>query len=613
MRSQGSETSGPTKFAHRYRSAPVHPTSQAQATCTLMATAASNENLWRELYSRLPRVVRSLDESGLSLAGAVGAGSGAESAQLLHPKTLFARVASAAASSRAVVTAERCGDVRRRLGAIHHLKSSVGSLKADLAVRLNGQPARAVQTKGPRAEAWVSRPSLLAEPSVGRKDGVRAFALSSSVKVEAPAAAGLETAGSLRSLWVALSWSNRGYKNAAALLPRMTSVARIEDDRPFLSRARRIGASADDGAVVLYERRIGDGGGGGAADHIGGRISNRDRTTAVFPVTCGCTLVGVLPPSHRRDGTTRDSSYSSSCDDDGGLAFITVHLPHDLVLDVATREDTGDGSGARVIRHVRGGRGAGPRYDLEDLTVGMGLRTTGVPLWERASKGLRGRILEATAGDANSRRAQPPKDGEQHGSGVVCLDVLRAGESTGDHGAAVTLEERELSSGPGLPFSTPGGLSGVVADVLLADFTLCGPEGISMWAFTLPIVFEACVDAGAGGAAAAAAAAAEVPRRGGGGGGDDNDDDFDDTIDMAHKEVREERRRGVVTEPGVGRVIVELSLVESPGEDGDGGHHERARVPSGTRCPAGHAWIVRSARVELELGFVNAVNSSRMR
>lgn len=567
----------PTQPVH-LTTLPPHP-SQAQATCKPVATAAASEYLWSELCLRLPKGLRDRSESDLLLVGRTQATPLTERTHL-HPKTLFARAVSTTSSSHAAKIARKVAVVRRRLAVIHNLRGSVVAMKANVKVRLNGEPVSVVQTTGVRAEAWVSRSSLLSEPSVNSKDGVRTFSLSSSVKVDVPAS--LETVKLLRSMCVALSWPDKD----AALLPRI-AVVRI-DDFPFLSQARLLGTSADS-AVALYDVAGSSCSNGSSANRLCTRKSGDGGgiISPASPALRGCALLGVLP-SRRHDG--RQDSDS----DAGGVAFLTVHFPHDLLLDVATHRRSGasdnnpsnNGSDSCRSRSY-GDDSAGPKHGLENFAAALGLRTAGVPLWEKASIGIGGRIC--SPGSVVSRRKQPLKDGES-GVAVVCVDILRPGTNDA---ACFGGSERMLSAGPGLPYSTPGGLSGIVADVLLADFTLCDPDGTSLWAFASPIVFEACLTA---------AVAAGVPGGSEGSGGGSEDDDC--TIDMAHKEIREERRRGIVAEPGVGKVVVELALVESTGEDDE---DERARSTATQRrcCPAGHVWMVRSARVELELEFVN--------
>ena len=481
--------------------------------------------------------------------------------------------------------AQKVAVVRRRLATIHSLRGSVKSMKADLRVRVNGEPVGVVQTKGAKTEAWVSRSNLLSEPSVNGTDGVRAFSLSSSLKVEVPAS--LETAELLRSMCVSLSWPD----NDAALLPRMP-VFRI-DSWPVLSQARLLGTSAE-GGVALYgvaessscskdgstnssgTRKSGDGDG----DGDGGRTNSPP-----FPVLRGCALLGVLPSRHQDGRQQADAE---------GVAFLTVHLPHNLVLDVATRGswmehgNPGKVRNASRRRQSYGNDSAGPRHGLDDFAAALGLRTAGVPLWETASMGVGGCIR--TPRDVPSRRTQQAL--RDAGTGVVCFDLLRPGANGGGGSVKMTPEERTLSAGPELPFSTPGGLSGVVGGVLLADFTLCGDDGVPLWAFASPVVFESCLDG-------------EGLREGKDSGRGAEDSWCDSTIDMGHKEVREERRRGVVAERGVGRVVVELGLVESSGDD-DGYNGQARSAASRGRCPVGHVWMIVSARAELELDFINA-------
>eukprot|EP00752_Nemacystus_decipiens_P005291 g4799.t1 len=547
----------------------------AQATCRPIATAAANEILWRALYSRLPRHLRDRSERGLP---------GTETPPL-HPKILFARSISTASSAHAAKMTQKVAVIRRRLTAIHSLRGSVRSMKPDLRVRMNGQPVGVVHTTGAKVEAWVSRSNLLSEPSVSGTDGVRTFSLSNSLKVDIPAS--LETVELLRSICVSLSWPDKD----TALLPRMP-VFRI-DSWPVLSQARLLGTSAE-GAVALYGVA-----GSSSRSHVGsvspsltrrsGGDGGGDRTASrPSPVLRGCALLGVLP-SRRQDG--KQDAHAE------GFAFLTIHLPHDLVLDVATRgRATGNSNSERFgsssrRRQSHGDDSAGPGHGLEDFAAALGLRTAGVPLWETASMGVGGCIRKP--GDVVSQtKQQTPRDAST--LGVVCFDILCAGANRSGGSVNMTPEERTLSAGPGLPFSTPGGLSGVVGDVLLADFTLRGDDGMPLWAFASPIVFEAYL----GG---------EVAKEGEGSGGGAKHSWPDSTVDMAHNEVREERRRGIVVEHGVGRVVIELGVVESPGEDG--GDDGRGRVRSAAsrgRNPAGHVWMVVSARAELELDFINA-------
>ncbi|CAM9149251.1 unnamed protein product, partial [Hapterophycus canaliculatus] len=522
-----------------------------QVTCKTTAIAAVSESLWSELYSRLPRGARDRSEQRNLLSGQVETTPGAARTRV-HAKVLFASALSTASFAHAARIAGKVAALQMRFPLILSLRRCVDATRAMVKIRVNGEPVSAVQTTRRRTAVWVSRSSLLNEPSVSGNDGVRKFSLSSSVKVEVLAS--FETVEALRSLRVTLCWPDKE-KDAALLLPM--PILRI-DDRPFLSRARLIGNSADR-ALVLYD-----------VTGYGRRVNAGHVSPPPSPVLRGCVLLGVLP-SNREDGR-RDSNP-----DAGGVGFLTAHFPHDLLLHLATRhprmkiQDPTDDSGGT-------GRG------LSGFKAALGLRTAGVPLWETASSFLDGRARLPR--NAVTGLQHPLNSGEPEVA-VIFINLLRHGknESSASAGgaaaAAVSISERTLSASPRLPYSTRGGLTGVVADLLLADFTLCHDDRPTLWAFTSPIVFEACVSEKAGGS----------PDGMGDGGASELAGDDDATVDMAYTEVREERRCGIVEEPGVGRVVVQLALVDSPGDNDDS---------------PGHVWMVRSAHVELELGFVDA-------
>ncbi|CAN0052050.1 unnamed protein product [Ectocarpus sp. 6 AP-2014] len=546
----------------------------AQAICTSIAPATMNDYLWGELYARLPEGLKKRSK-GVLPPGGESEIYPKKAAAHVHPKVLFASAVSIASSMHAAKIAKKVATVKRRVGVIYNLRVSVAAMRGDISVTINGKSVSVVQTTGAKTGAWVSRPNIVSEPSVNH-NGVRTFSLSSSAKIDVPTS--LETVKDLRSMCVALSWPGKD----AALLPRIV-VARI-DERPVLSPARVLGKSADN-AIVLYDITGSSGSSSSSSERRGGHTCTT-KTTPSSPVRRGCALLGVLPPGSH--GGQRDSGT-----DDGGVAFLTVHFPHELLLDVATHgrrraTERNANSGSSTRDRYLGDDSAGPRHGLEGFATALGLRTAGVPLWEKASTAVDGRVCPPR--NVAPQLQQSPV-GDEPGAAVVCIDILHPGAnnalSFGGGAAAVSDPDRTLSSGPGVPYSTPGGLSGTVADVLLADFTLYDPDGASIWAFTLPIVFAACPAEGS----------APNP-----GGSRSREEDDDDTIDMARRELREERRRGIVTESGVGRVIVELALVESPTE-----RDENDVVGSSQKrsCPAGHMWVVRSASVELELGFVN--------
>lgn len=548
---------------------------QAQAICTSIAPATVNDYLWGELYARLPEGLRKRSKDVLPPVGE-SEGTPGKAATHVHPKVLFAGAVSIASSMHAAKIARKVATAKARVGVIHNLRGSVGAMRGDVSVTINGKAVSIVQTTGAKTGAWVSRRSLLSEPSVNH-GGVRTFSLSNSAKIDVPTS--LETVKDLRSMCVALSWPDKD----AALLPR-AAVVRV-DERPILSAARALGKSADD-AIVLYDI-MGSSRSSSSSSEKGGGHTCTTKPTLSSPVRRGCALLGVLPPGSQR-------GKRGSGTDAGGVAFLTVHFPHELLLDVAThgrrratqRNAPNSGSGTRG--RYFGDDSAGPRHGLEGFATALGLRTAGIPLWEKALTAVDGRVCPPR--NVKPQRQQSPV-GDDPRAAVVCIDILHPGAnkavSFGGGSAAVSDSDRTLSSGPRMPYSTPGGLSGTVADVLLADFTLYDPDGASLWAFTSPIVFAACP---AGGSA---------PNPGG---SRSREDDDDDIIDMSHRELREERRRGIVAEPGVGRIIVELALVESPSE-----RVENDVVGSSQRrsCTAGHVWVVRSARVELKLEFVN--------
>ncbi|CAB1104386.1 unnamed protein product [Ectocarpus sp. CCAP 1310/34] len=546
----------------------------AQAICTSTAPATMNDCLWGELYARLPEGLKNRSK-GILPHGGESEKSPEKAAAHVHPKVLFASAVSIASSMHAAKIAKKVATVKSRVGVIYNLRVSVVAMRGDISVTVNGKSVDVMQTTGAKTEAWVSRPNVVSEPSVNH-NGVRTFSLSSSAKIDVPTS--LETVKDLRSMCVALSWPG----NDAPLLPRI-AVARI-DERPVLSPARALGKSTDS-AIVLYDI-TGSSSSSSSSSERGGGHTCTTKTAPSSPVRRGCALLGVLPAGSH--GGQRGSGM-----DDGGVAFLTVHFPHELLLDVATHgrrkatERNAPNSGSRTRGRYFGDDSAGPSHGLEGFATALGLRTAGVPLWEKASTAVDGRVCPPRN---VTPQLQQSTVGEDPGAAVVCIDILHPGAnnaaSFGGGAAAVSDPDRTLSSGPGMPYSTPGGLSGTVADVLLADFTLYDPDGASLWAFTLPIVFAACPAEGS------------APNPGGSRSREDNDD----TIDMAHRELREERRRGIVAESGVGRVIVELALVESPAERDE---HDVVRSSQKRSCPAGHMWVVRSARVELELGFVN--------
>lgn len=490
-----------------------------------MTTAAESEDLWAALCFSLPdSLIYRCEEE---LATAAHAGNSVTEGRA-YPKALFATAVSLTLFRRAWDFAHLVATIRRLDGVIDNQRHLVTSLDAPLAVRIDGVPTSIVDTRGTRREAWVLNTNVLSEVTFYK--GVRSFTLSCSTKVEVPP--GLTAPSHLRSLTVACSLP----------IPWLPRVAVASADRPLFPGARLLGKSAD-GAVALYDVFDRNCGGGAPA--------------ALPPRPRGCALLGVLE-GHPAGG--KDSS---------GIGFLTVHLPHEQLLYAGYQPPLDEQSPGGRRCQSYGDDAAGARHGLENFTLALGLRTAGVPVWEAAWPGAEGRLCSLLRESRRERSGSAEED-----RAVVCFDLVRPGDAA----AAELRAERTLRDGPGLPYTTSGGLSGVVENVLIADLAVFDAHRDSLWAFALPIVFEPSPVATAG-----------------------SKDDC--IIDMAHNEVREKRRRGFVDEPGVGRVTVELALVESSTSDeGD----TPVRAPVRRRCPAGHEWIVRVARVDLELGFVNA-------
>lgn len=516
-----------------------------------MASAAINERLWIDLYSLLSQRLRdeaedtighgNIDERGIMIVPTLAPTTAGKApaaaddvattlAPLPHHKALFSRAVSIGFSHQATKAMRKTTTIRRRVGVIYDLRDAVGALKISVDVSVNDKPAGVVNSRRIHPQqswSWTSQSTLLREPSTCH--GVRTFSLSSSLKVIVPAELS-SSLGNFRSICASLSWRKKW-------LPRR-AIVRLGGES-LLSGARLLGRSEDD-AVALYD--VSEYG----ADHDPQK-GMHDTATSGLPTTPrGCVLLGVL------DDGKNDRV------DAGAFAFLTVHFPHQLLLDAATRPlplsslSTDGTPGTAINRRSRlyGDDSTGPNHGLENFAVAIGLRTGGVPLWEAKWIGVDGRlfspcVLPGTQNKLSSNKARR----------MICVDLIRAGCQPNS-----TRTDRALNVGPRLPYFTTGGLHGAVENVLLADCALCDPDGASLWAFTSPIVFE------------------RVPLSA------RNEDD--EVVDMACQEVRKERRRGVVETAGVGRLVVELALVES-----DKGEW--------------HTWVVRVSRLELELSFIN--------
>lgn len=492
--------------------------------------------------------------------------------------------------SRALRTERKIYDVMRRLGPIDGLRPSVDVLDTSLAVRLSGKPTKVIDSLGSRTEGWASRANVLSEPST--RNGMRMFYLSSSVKVDVPPAM---TVSQLSSMRVALARPNKWLSWATHF------KTLVEGPYPLLlsSHARLLTRSRDD-AVLLYELF------GNNTDKSHLTKGNGGDDVCSLPIPRSCVLLGVPSDSRKTGDAQRE-------DDTAGVAFLSVHFPHQLVLDAATRQ--AEASGERRRSQAYGDDAAGVSHGLERFSVALGLRTTGVPVWEMEASRVNGCLCPPRQQYAppHQPQRQPRSSGNpcqtspafQNGKyrSVICIELVGARRKIIEGGlgrwtsaSAAPAADRPsarsttLSAGPHLPFSTSGGLSGVFEDVLLADFVLCDEHGGTLWAFTSPIVFNR----GRTGGDEASSPHSAVWRMGA--------DGDDGVIDMAHSEVRGNRRRGVVEEPGVGRVIIELALVNLDESCAEGAWQQQ-KQQNAAGCDLG--WRVRVALVELELGFID--------
>lgn len=531
--------------------------------------------------------------------------------------------------SRSSRATQKVAQVRRRLSGVHALRPSVDALKTKLSVRLGGKPVKIVDSIGTRIGGWVSRGNVLSQPST--RNGMRMFSLSSSVKVELPSvppsAATMTASRASTGVRVALSTPSTWLAGATLFKTSM-------DSRLVMSKARFLGRSRDEDSVALYEILSSDHNASSNNKKSDTKGVEKKRTVASYPpaLTRGCLLLGVLgdrlQQQQHANGIEADTDVSS----EAAVGFLSVHLPHQLVLDASTRrptvldfhgvdaaDTTPEKGGPRRIRKslVYGDDSAGPAHGLENLSAAIGLRTVGVAAWETKATGVTGRLrlqgpqsLASRPRGTNSGFSSPLSHNHSSHEKVVCIDLVRPGginaggweaASGARAGSALT-----LSTSPQLPFSTSGGLSGVFEDVLLTDFYLCDEHGDTMWAFTAAMVFGKIFDGHRSVGGEDKVVPATTP-------GDDVATDdctqsgfFVDVVDMAHSEVRRERRRGVIEEPGVGRVIVELALINSSSLDDNSLYHGREGCSSLPAAKEKAEWMVRLARAELDLGFFNA-------
>lgn len=491
--------------------------------CKRMSPAVENDALWRRIFLQLPENLRrepstksDSDGVGVTLLPIEG-----------HFKTRFLTIVASRITFRSMRAARKIARERRRLGVIHGLRRAVEVLDPTLKTSLNGKEVGLVDSIGTRLGGWASRANILTEPSSRR--GMRIFSLSSSIKIDVPLSVTLRQVHSVRTLLARheLDW---------------LSAPLLKVDNPRLSQRHRVLGKSRDGFLTLLEIPCSR-----SFEAIGGRRRGP-------PEPRGTIVAGVLG----------DAGVGGE-DVDAVVCLMTLHMPHQLILNSSTRTMKN-----RLRRSQNYGHdSAGALYGLENLGAAIGLRTTAVPLWETCSLGVvTGYISwrDTRVRDTLSSGSLPPTS-----SKVIRLDLVSPG--AGGLGGAQG-EARSLSGPPNMPFTTTGGLSGVVEDVLLAEFALFDCHGDPLWSFTSSIVFATpWIRNWVGGTEQL-------------------------VLDISHSEVVEERRQGLVEEDGVGRVIIELAQVDSSEKEG-------TVSTLLSRSPTAHEWIVRSAWVELELEFID--------
>ncbi|CAM9460700.1 unnamed protein product, partial [Choristocarpus tenellus] len=367
-----------------------------------------------------------------------------------------------------------------------------------------------------------------------------------------------------------------------------------------LASASVVGESAD-ASVTVYDitRCLGDGCIGGIRVHGSCGVGS----PSVAQRVSSCVLLGVL---------------GKADEPDADIAFITVHVPHQLVLNRASLqvEDlprnegiSRGGSEAKVGRQNCQDSGSvslcedgyciiPPTQSLNRFSVALGLRTVGIPSWEAA-------VLDVNGPTIPLSRTTPETNHFTQGTDPLIKTALLevVGPEIGNAGGRPSsISERALVVGPSMPYSTGFGLGGHVEGTLLMDLCLWNEDGKVLWSFTLPIRFSH-VDPFCG------------P-------GDGMDEGFDFIPGSTHRmegkewvnmdlegERREQRLHGSIKEPGVGSVTVELSLLECTTTDRRDGLDGGGLQLGGNECKSTKKkqsqWVVRRAFLELDLGFLN--------
>lgn len=487
-----------------------------------MAAVSEYNSLWREIFVRLPEKLRDRTNAGVGLHVHDTRDGKSAQLQVCH-KELFVNAVNimrASQSSRMKSTITR---EYRRLGTLHGLRSAVEAVNPSLVARLNGKLVGLLGSMGTRSASWASRANVLSEPS--SRGSLRMFTLSSSVKIEVHPSMSMSQ---LHSVCTAFPKPTEYWVSGAVVW---------RADEVHLSRKRRLLGKSADGSLTLYE--ISGSSGGLKEGNDGGS-----------PITRACSILGVLS--------------------DDAVGLMSVHMPHQLTLCAATQRTAQLNISMDQIQPPCGNDSGGQFCSIKYVLAALGLRTVGVPLWEASVVGAP-TLFAPSQGDTISGGHCSTK-----AQMMFRMDLVSPEGNTGVERSETALSQqaRTLSGSASLPFITSGGLIGVVEDVVLVDFTLFGPHGHSVWAFTAPMVLEAVSN-----------------------GGSFDGANYNTTFDMSYSEVRADRRRGTVVQEGVGKLVIELISTDAdqaprPSSPSLRGHQAQE-----------HVWMVRMAQVEFDCGL----------
>ncbi|CAM9782812.1 unnamed protein product [Discosporangium mesarthrocarpum] len=570
--------------------------------CKNLRKVATKDHLWHSLYLKLPSSLQRRSEVMLSSPSSMVMPGRPFSPG--HYRELFFLARHIMGVDARIEAAKAIAATMRDRGLVHGLRDAVARLTCDrrLYVEVNGMEVASMDNLGRGSgragqrgsrwsrpkPSWAATDNTLSSP-IANAGGVRTFALSSSLKVD-PLGGGRGTPLLQVELGSPMLESGKGRGTGG-------------DCRRLLADARLVGKTAD-GALMVYDMvpllHCDRGEGHDRSTDNGTSSSTSSRTRA-------CVLLGLLGDSNQ--GPT-DTAMS--------VGFLTVHVPHQMVLDRATRCGLGGGNprlSNRVCDGVersscmeaggtgsrtgggsgRAGAEAGGKSGLTGLSVALSLRTAGVTSWEASVLDIDAKLVPPldpwdSTPSSMCPRSPGPDSGHPEPPTVAQLAVVMPSVG-GAMGRPFTIPQRSLAVRPGLPFSTAAGLQGCVEGLLLADLALWaagGAEGSSLWAFSSPIAFSPAPNPGSG----------NTGRHGPYPGEEEEWVDFGLGV-----ERRECRLRGSVEESGVGTLKVELALLEG---EGDG----EESVPGGAGgrgkgADSGCRWVVRRAVVELEPDFLD--------